>query len=209
MKKKLLKLFIATTLVCTMSMGISACKRPVEDSSSDSVSVESSEQSLKIDFTALTLDVYDEVQLSVEGAKGEVVWSSSNVSVAVVTQGGMVTALSAGNVEITAKAGGETVSCRITVRYGGVVPMLEFDNNDFAIYETTSLSIGAKVSFKGEILPCEIKYTTANGSIAIVDNNGVVTGVAAGETVITVTAVINANLTLSDSIRVTVRSITN
>ena len=212
MKKKLLKLFLGTALALTLSMGVVACKDDDDDSSSSSsvtTSSSSSVQSLKIDFTALTLDVYDVIQLSVEDAKGDVTWSSSNVSIATVTQEGRVTALSSGNVEIIATAGGETVSCRITVRNEGIVPMLEFANDDFAIYETASLTIGARVSFKGETMPCTITYATANAAVATVDSNGVVTGVAAGETVITVTAVVNANLTLSDSIRVTVRSIAN
>ena len=167
------------------------------------------ETKLKMNLSTLTLDVYDQAQLSVTGADGEVVWSSDNTSVVTVSETGMVSALKAGNAVVTASADGKTTTCRITVRGQGIAPMLVFVNEEVVIVEGTSLMIGASVTFKNQTMDIAITYETANVSVATVDENGVVTGVAAGETLITVTAVVNANLTLSDSILVTVRGIAN
>ncbi len=48
-------------------------------------------------------------------ADKSVTWSSSNESVATVTPDGIVTAVAAGEATITAKAGDETATCKITV----------------------------------------------------------------------------------------------
>ena len=212
MKNKTLKLFISTVLVMTFALGITACKNngTSENSTSSGLEMnESVEEGMKIDFSALTLDIYDQVQLKVTGATGAITWNSSNTNIATVTQDGLVIARAAGNAEITASADGETVTCRITVRNEGIVPMLVFVNEQVVIVENTTLAIGASVSFKNQTIDCPISYETADANIATVDANGVVTAISTGETIITVTAVVNDTTTLSDSIQVTVRNIAN
>lgn len=215
MSNKFLKLFLGGLLVTSIAL-CTACKPhgSSEESSSEeseiSASVEEEQQpSLKIDFTSLTLDIYDEVRLSVTGTESAVTWNSSNSNVATVTQDGIVNARTAGSADITATADGETVTCRITVRNQGIVPMLVFVNEEIAIVESTSLALGASVTFKNQTMDCPITYSSANTTIATVDEKGVVKGVSVGETIITVTAVVNNTLILSDSIQVTVRNIEN
>ena len=211
MKKKNCKKLIGLLIVLTFVTGFVGCRR----NGGDSLSVDSSISNnpieegsgLTIDYSALAIDIYSQMQLNVINAKGDVTWTSTNTSVASVTNDGVVLALAVGNAVIIATDGKDTVSCRVTVRNQGIVPVLEFYNEEVVIVEGTSLSIGARVTLKAETLNCEITYVSKNEAVALVNEEGIVTGISAGETVVTVTAKVNANLTLTDSILVTVRNI--
>lgn len=71
---------------------------------------------VRLNKTSVTLDKGKTVQLSVSGTKNKVSWSSSKTSVATVTQSGKVTAKSPGTAAIKAKVGGNTYTCKITVK---------------------------------------------------------------------------------------------
>ncbi len=56
------------------------------------------------------------LQLKITGTTKTVRWSSSDNTVAKVSQKGLVTALKVGTATITAKAGGKKLNCRVTVK---------------------------------------------------------------------------------------------
>ncbi len=56
------------------------------------------------------------IQLKMQWAKGKVKWSSSNKKVAKVNSKGKVTAKKKGTAKISAKVGGKTYKCKITVK---------------------------------------------------------------------------------------------
>lgn len=73
-------------------------------------------------------------------AEGTISWSSSNQSVASITQTGLITAISAGTATITASCGGFTATSRITV----VEP---FNEDDISIRFTRNASWGQSINF--------------------------------------------------------------
>ncbi|MDR3129751.1 MAG: Ig-like domain-containing protein [Tannerellaceae bacterium] len=62
----------------------------------------------------VTIKEQEVVRLLPEGVYGEVVWSSSNVTIAAVNKG-FITGVSAGQATITAKRGSQEVTCSVTV----------------------------------------------------------------------------------------------
>ena len=119
-----------------------------------------------------------------------VTWTSSNPSVATVSAG-QVTAVSNGTTTITATTndGGYTATCLITVNAGGnqTVPV----TGVVLSASQTELTVGGTATLNATISPSnatnkQVTWSSANTSIAAVDQNGKITAVAAGTTTITV-----------------------
>ena len=126
-----------------------------------------------------------------DATEKSLVWSSSNTGVASVDENGLVTPLAPGETDITVTTvdGGFTAVCKVTV----VQPVLSITLNE------TTININPNMIFElvAQINPSnatnqELEWTSADETIAVVDQNGVVRGVDAGvdgrETVITVTS---------------------
>ncbi|MDE5813158.1 MAG: Ig-like domain-containing protein, partial [Muribaculaceae bacterium] len=115
-----------------------------------------------------------------------VIWSSSAAGVATVGTDGTVTAVAVGSAVITASCGSVSASCQVTV-----LPY---------VVETISLSldkweakVGESVKLTATVLPENatdkgVVWSSASDAVAKVDQEGYVTAVAVGETVITATA---------------------
>lgn len=72
--------------------------------------------SLQLDRKKLVLFVGEEETLVLYGTSKKAKWSSSDKSVAIVDSGGTVTATGLGTAKITARVGGKSVACKVTVR---------------------------------------------------------------------------------------------
>ena len=111
-----------------------------------------------------------------------ITWSSSKKSVASVDASGVVRALKKGTVKITAKTfNGKKAVC--TVKVGEGASYLAFD------VDALSVGVKEKVTLKPQVNEgAKVKYswTTGNKKVATVSQKGVVTGVKAGSTDITV-----------------------
>ena len=114
---------------------------------------------------------------------GDVKWTSDNKKVATVDKDGNVTAVGAGIATITARLEGKETTCKVTVK----VPL-----------ESISMSETKKTVNKGDSFDLDITknptdttvdakaaWSSANAGVATVDQNGMVTAVGAGTTVIT------------------------
>lgn len=114
---------------------------------------------------------------------GDVKWTSDNKKVATVDKDGNVTAVGAGTATITARLEGKETTCKVTVK----VPL-----------ESISMSETKKTVNKGDSFDLDITknptdttvdakaaWSSANAGVATVDQNGMVTAVGAGTTVIT------------------------
>ena len=117
-----------------------------------------------------------------------VTFSSSNTSVATVSNGGLVTGVTQGSATITATAEAEngTVSATLSVT---VTPISVTSVSLSSDGET--VKVGKTVTLVATVYPTNatnknVTWTSSNTSVATVNNTGVVTGVAAGSSTITV-----------------------
>lgn len=116
-------------------------------------------------------------------------WSSSNTSVATVNANGVVTGVGVGNATITATTvdGGYSASATITVdpvRVTGVTlnqSTITLRTSGTTTYQLTATVAPTNATNKN------VKWDSANTSIATVSNTGLVTAVTPGTTTVTVT----------------------
>ena len=157
--------------------------------------------SIKLNQTSATLYAGETVQLtatvSPENATNKTVtWSSSNTSVATVTNG-KVTAIAVGAATITAQCGNVKAECTITVK---AIDITSITLNKASV----TLSAGETVQLTATISPNNatnktVTWISSNTSVATV-NNGKVTALAAGSA--TITAKTNNGLSATCSIAV-------
>ena len=119
----------------------------------------------------------------------KVTWSSDKTEIATVDGAGKVTAVKAGEavVTVTTEDGGKTASCKVTVK-AKVVPVTGVEVNPWAV--TLSVRGTSKLSYT--IRPADatnqnVKWESESPSVATVDSEGNVQGVAAGTAKICVT----------------------
>lgn len=112
----------------------------------------------------------------------DVTWESGNTTVATVNVNGELTAKNAGKTMITATThNGLKATCMVEV----VVPCAQISLNKTEI----SLNVGQKEAVTAIVYPLEsedvVKWRTTNDSIAIVDGDGLITGMSEGSAIVT------------------------
>jgi len=115
-------------------------------------------------------------------------WSSSNTSVATVSNAGLVTAKSAGSTTITATTtdGGKKATCSITVQAKTVsVTGVNLDKTSLTLTEGDSYALTATIT-PSNATDKSVTWSSNNTSIATVSSLGLVMAKAAGITTITV-----------------------
>ncbi len=147
-------------------------------------------EGIEVTPASLILGADDIQQLEVkpvpEGAALPAVsYTSSDSTVASVGKDGKVMGIKAGTAEITVKAGDFEKKVAVTVN-----PILA---SDLTVPATLEVKVGATVTINYTISPANVTnkvptFATSDASIATVDAEGVVTGVAAGPATITVKA---------------------
>lgn len=179
------------------------------------VTVESKEtpQQLTINPTSATI-AKNGTQKFELNKQGNYTWSSDNENVAKVDSTGLVTGVGAGTATITATDGTETVSATITVTDNSQPDPTPDPTPDpkpdptplvptgvqIDVGKSTTVTIENKSSISGNCT-----WKSDNESVAKVDNNGTITGVAKGTANITVTTPTGKSAT----IKVTVNEVDN
>ena len=130
-----------------------------------------------------------------------VTWKSGNTNVATVDQTGKVTAVGVGTTTITATAGGKSATCTVTVT-AKPVPIEAIALRDAAV------SVGRTIQLEPVFTPADttqrdVFWTSSDRTIATVDANGRVRGLAEGKVTITVTSAEDASITASCTVTVT------
>ncbi len=144
------------------------------------------------------------VTLQPEGAEDELEWSSSDESVAFVSQDGTVTAVGSGTAVITAK--GETAKVEITV----TVPKQKVEKITLSA-ETLKIPKGKKSALQAEIAPDdaenqEVIWSSSNTEVATIDGIGQITAKKIGTTTITATAADGSGVTAACEVTVIIPS---
>ncbi|WP_322874204.1 Ig-like domain-containing protein [Aquimarina sp. ERC-38] len=141
-------------------------------------------------------------------ANREVTWSSADPSVATVDQNGLVTGvLEGGSTTITATSVGDTsVTASVAVSVVAFFPIpVESVTLDV---ETVDLIAGNIATLKATVLPADaddksLTWSSSDETICTVDQNGVVTAVAAGVATITVASTTDQDINDQATVTVT------
>lgn len=146
----------------------------------------------------LTATVYPE-----NATNKDVTWSSDNENAATVDANGTVTAVGEGEAIITATTedGKYTATCTVTVT-AKPVPIEAIALRDAAV------SVGGTIQLEPVFTPADttqrdVVWTSSDRTIATVDANGRVRGVAEGKVTITVTSTADRSITASCTVTVT------
>ncbi len=132
---------------------------------------------------------------SIKNVDGDVVWRSSNESVATVNDG-VIEALAEGTAVISASYDGVSDECQLTVGYGGLLPDIstysgiDDDSDGLTTFLVTgsSYSISPYVLFNNKAFADgSFEYTSSTEGIVSISDSGVITPNTVGSTVITVT----------------------
>ena len=119
----------------------------------------------------------------------KVTWKSDKTDIASVDESGKVAALKAGEatITVTTEDGGKTATCKVTVKSKNV-PVTGVEINPWAV----TLSVGGTTKLSYTIKPADatnqnVKWESDTPSVATVDSEGNVKGIAAGTAKICVT----------------------
>ena len=141
--------------------------------------------SVTLDKTTLSLAVGETEQLTAtvkpdDATDKNVTWTSSDESVAKVVNG-KVTAVKSGKATITAKCGGKTAECAVTVTVPVTSLTLDRTTLSMAVGETAQLTATVKPD---DATDKNVSWTSSDEFVAKVDN-GKVTAVKSGKATIT------------------------
>ncbi len=184
------------TEIANAVTALNSAKATFESAKKDGTKVE---VTLSVNPTSLAIEAgkSETIMATVMPSETEVTWTSSNESVATVSNG-TVTAVAAGSATITATAGGKTAKCSVTVTPANV----EVTGVTLSPASATLVS-GDTITLKPTISPegatnTNVTWNSSNTSIVTV-NNGVVNVVGTGTASITVTTVTEKRIEITGS----------
>ena len=209
MSRNIKDLILRVTALASAVMIATACPQP-----NLSVSV----SSVSLNTTSITLTLGDrdndsyQLQATVNPSNAEnkdVNWSSDNGTVASVDNTGLVKAKAVGDAVITVTTvdGNKTATCKVKVE------TKKYQVKEIRLNKSTAEVLeGETITLIANILPSNatdksVKWSSNNGNVASVDQNGRVKGIKAGKTTITVSSVENENIKASCDITVVAKKI--
>ena len=142
------------------------------------------QQGFEMSTKELTLTVGDSKALSIvpDSANKKVTWTSSNDSVATV-ETGTVKAKAVGTAVITATSeSGQSTTCNVTVN-GKPVQKVTVTPQVATVEAGKTVQLTATVS-PSDAAATNLKWSPSDGTVAVVNDSGIVTGVKAGVVVI-------------------------
>lgn len=151
-----------------------------------------------------TLKIGEKTLLTLSTGEEDVVWSSSDESIATVDNYGVVTGISGGIVSITATVGEKTYKVLVSVDAKKSDPIITLSGNQtIFVEETTQL----KANIYNMDSEPSILWESNDTNIATVDSNGLVTGINVG--MVTITAKTVTDRLVESKITILVRNENN
>lgn len=206
MKKK-----IVLTVIAAAAMALSLAGCGVDISSiglpSDVVIEKGETQKLEIEYG--TDDKAEQEKIAEAASKLTIEWTSSDEEVVTVNATGLITAVGAGEADVTASAKDVNISSTTHVKVvitptGVEAPeALELVTNG-----ENSKNLDAKI-VPEDATEVKLTYTSSDESVATVDENGLVTAVADGECTITTYVVADAPATAETATQETAAVVTD
>lgn len=216
MKKKI---FLTAAIAAVMALSFAGCGVKVTDMAiPETATIEKGESvTLPINFgtekapaetpvlvtgdaaTAETADTDEKLAAAAE--KLTIEWTSSNEDVATVDENGMVTAVGAGEADITAAVKDAGISSTTHVKV--VILPTGVDTPDTLELYTNgedSKSLDAKI-IPENATEVKLAYVSSDDGVATVDENGLVTAVADGECTITAYVIADAPATAESAVQ--------
>lgn len=216
MKKKI---FLTAAMAAVMALSLAGCGVKVTDMAiPETATIEKDESvTLPINFgtekapaetpvlvtgdaaTAETADTDEKLAAAAE--KLTIEWTSSNEDVATVDENGMVTAVGAGEADITAAVKDAGISSTTHVKV--VILPTGVDTPDTLELYTNgedSKSLDAKI-IPEDATEVKLAYVSSDEGVATVDENGLVTAVADGECTITAYVIADAPATAESAVQ--------
>ncbi len=145
---------------------------------------------LNVAHSAMTLNRGESVQIMAEVVPANatvtgLIWSSSDVSVATVDQSGFVTAMGEGaaTIYVLTVDGGFTRNVNLTVRVA--VEGISVDPVELLVWPDASSQLHVVIS-PADATNQRLVLNSSNTNVAVVDENGLITGVAPGMAVVTI-----------------------
>lgn len=116
-----------------------------------------------------------------------IIWTSSNDSVATVDNSGNVTAKSVGTAVITATTkDGKSAACTVTVKKKEIaIEYIYLNASSLSVQKGGSTRITATIGPDNTTYSKAVKWSSSNDSVATVDSDGNVKAIAAGNAIIT------------------------
>ena len=114
-------------------------------------------------------------------------WTSSNESIAKVNSSGVITAKGIGSCTIKCKADGKTASCKVTVTKPVKAAGVYMDLREISVAAGKTYTLKAKFTPSNTSVKT-VTWKSSNTKIATVSDKGVVTGVKAGNCIVTCTS---------------------
>jgi uncharacterized protein YjdB len=140
-------------------------------------------QQLNIEYG--TDDKAEQEKIAEAASKLNLTWTSSDETVATVDETGLVTAVGAGEADVTVSVADANISSTTHVKVVITPTGVEApDSIELVTNGENSKALGAKMTPE-DATEVKLAYESSNESVATVDENGVVTAVADGECVIT------------------------
>lgn len=177
-KRKTAKLFLIAALFSVLSFAaICSCS---QTSNRENPSIPSNPQpnDYQISHTEVKLPRFTKILLGVSSGY-TTTWSSSDESVAKVTQTGEVTGLKTGMTIITASNGTDQLTCTVTVVASEYYPKIQFSETDLSIAKNQNYELQAEVIANDIVLDETLIWYTTDAAVASVAD-GVVVGVGEG-----------------------------
>ena len=149
---------------------------------------------ISLSSTSIQMEVYETATLkaTLKDIDGEVVWSSSDQTIATVSNG-EISAKKVGVATITASVGDLSATTTVTVNDAGYIPNIVFkdiDDYELSILDGSSYQLVPTINYNGKEYS-DATFTFSAGeknSIFSVDAQGVITALQTGQSILTISA---------------------